>query len=107
MATNTATFDAAIMRWVSPARARGDIRYYLDGILVEPHKDKGVYLVATNGRCMIVAYDETGTATCPMIINPAAAAVKMRVLPSLETLATVTLRLLPVVPVMLNTSPAT
>ena len=75
--TNTATFDAAIMRWVSPARAKGDIRYYLAGILVEPHKDKGVYLVATNGHFMSVAYDENGTATGPMIINPTAAAVKI------------------------------
>ena len=77
MATNTATFDAAIMRWVSPARAKGGARYYLDGILVEPHPQKGVYLVATNGHFMSVAYDDTGSATGPMIINPTAAAVKI------------------------------
>ena len=75
--TKTATFDAAIMRWVSPCRAKGDIRYYLSGILVEPHKDKGVYLVATNGHFMSIAYDENGSASGPMIINPTAAAVKI------------------------------
>jgi hypothetical protein len=40
--------------------AKMDIRYYLNGIYVEPHPEKGVILVATDGHAMVIIHDEQG-----------------------------------------------
>ena len=37
---------------------KSDIRYYLNGILIEKHHEKGVIIVTTDGHRMLVCYDE-------------------------------------------------
>ncbi|MBX3579980.1 MAG: hypothetical protein KF723_22480 [Rhizobiaceae bacterium] len=45
-----------------------ETRYYLNGVHVEPHPEKGVVLVATDGLRMIVIHDEAGYAGRKAII---------------------------------------
>lgn len=44
-------------------KAKRDIRYYLNGVHVTPHKDGGAVLVATNGHMMMVIRDEKAICT--------------------------------------------
>lgn len=55
-------FDAKLLRIMAPFIAKQDIRYYLNGLRIEraTDKDKGIYLVATNGHMMAVYYDADG-----------------------------------------------
>lgn len=53
-------FSPAYVPLLSRVMARGDIRYYLNGIRVEPSEKGGVYLVATNGHCMVIIHDKHG-----------------------------------------------
>lgn len=46
-----------------------DIRYYLNGIKVEPHHEKGVLLVATDGRALTVIHDLDGKTNGSFIIE--------------------------------------
>ena len=56
-----AKFCAELVAKVAPFRAQNDIRYYLNGIHVEAASDRpGVYIVACDGRRMMVAYDSSG-----------------------------------------------
>jgi hypothetical protein len=47
-----------------------ETRYYLQGFYLEPHKQGGVILAATNGRTIGITYDEKGTAEKPIIWKP-------------------------------------
>jgi hypothetical protein len=42
--------------------AKNDIRYYLNGIYVEPHPEQGVILIATDGHAMVFIHDKDGKA---------------------------------------------
>lgn len=42
---------------VAPFIAKGDIRYYLNGINVRPHKDGGAIICATNGHALGAIHD--------------------------------------------------
>jgi hypothetical protein len=44
-----------------------DIRHYLQGVYVEPREGGGVYIVATNGHCMMAIFDPSGHATQSVI----------------------------------------
>jgi len=55
------SFDPSYVPLLSRFMAKQDIRYYLNGIRVEPSEKGGVYLVATNGHIMLVIHDLTGT----------------------------------------------
>lgn len=58
-----ARFSADRLKWVYGARANIlDPRLHLQNILVEPAPEGGVYVVATNGYLLMVAYDADGTA---------------------------------------------
>lgn len=46
---------------VAQARASNDIRYYLKGVYIQKADQGGVYIAATNGHAMLVAYDKDGT----------------------------------------------
>lgn len=52
--------NADLFRNVSRAVSTEETRYYLQGVNIEPHACGGVYLVATDGHRMIVAYDPQG-----------------------------------------------
>jgi hypothetical protein len=73
----TAHFNAAMLRWVSPCRAPdSETRNYLRGIHITPNtKGDGVYLIATNGRFMAVAFDAEGFASAPVTVRTTAAAI--------------------------------
>jgi len=45
------------------------MRYYLAGVRIEPSKDGGALLVATDGTCMSVFHDPEGAVTEPAIIR--------------------------------------
>lgn len=56
-----AKFDARLITKVAPFVAKGDIRYYLNGIRVEAAGDRpGVYIVGCDGNRLMVAYDANG-----------------------------------------------
>lgn len=55
-----ATVNADLFRVVANFIASEETRYYLRGVLIQRHQLKGVYLVATNGHRMMVAWDENG-----------------------------------------------
>lgn len=48
---------AKLIPIIAPFIGRNDIRYYLCGINVRPHKDGGAVICATNGHAMGVIYD--------------------------------------------------
>ena len=63
-----AKVNAEILSRMLPFVAKGDIRYYLNGVYLEPHHSgKGALLVATDGHVMMVGYDETGECDEPQI----------------------------------------
>ena len=51
-------------------RAKDDVRWYLEGIYIEPHEVSGAYLVATDGRRLLAIHDETAEVDAPMLVNP-------------------------------------
>lgn len=66
-----AKFSADRLRWVFPAQASiFDPRPYLQKVLVEPTGQGGIYLVATNGSLMLIAYDALGTASHRFTFDP-------------------------------------
>lgn len=64
----TAIVNANLFRIVSAFVSTDPIRYYLNGVLIQKHPVKGVYLVGSDGHKMIVAHDETGTTTLDDVI---------------------------------------
>lgn len=48
-------------RAVAPFVSREETRYYLGGVLIEPHPVEGVLLVATDGCRMMIAHDRSGS----------------------------------------------
>lgn len=54
-----AKFQARYLPMIAPFMATNDIRFYLNGFLIERAK-KGVYIVGTNGRIMAVVHDAEG-----------------------------------------------
>lgn len=59
--TRQVRLSARYLPAIAPFMAVGDIRYYLNGIHVEPHPEgKGVLIVATNGHVIGVIHDADG-----------------------------------------------
>lgn len=52
-------FQARYLPMLFPFMAKKDVRYYLNGVYIEP-AEKGVYLVATDGHKMAVIHDTEG-----------------------------------------------
>lgn len=50
-------------------QAKGDVRYYLNGVAIQQHPKKGVLIVATNGHVCFVAHDETGYVDSDRIVQ--------------------------------------
>jgi hypothetical protein len=53
------------MRAMEIIASRETARYFLNGILIEPHKDGGIVLVATDGSIMVTLHDSQGYAEGP------------------------------------------
>jgi hypothetical protein len=54
---------------VMPFRAHGDVRYYLDGVLVEPCPEGGCMIVATEGHMLAAVHSPEARADCPRILK--------------------------------------
>lgn len=63
-----AQFNSRYFAAASTIAATGDIRYYLNGVYVEPQKGGGINLVATDGHRMIIINDPHGYANRSIII---------------------------------------
>lgn len=50
-------------------RATNDVRFYLQGIFVQPLENGGVFMCATNGHAMLVAIDREGYASRQFIME--------------------------------------
>lgn len=67
---NRITVSARLLRAAMTFAAKNDVRYYLNGVLVEPSPDgQGVRLVATDGHRLAVLFDADGSADAPAIIE--------------------------------------
>lgn len=55
-----AKFQARFLPMIAPFMAAQDIRYYLNGFLIERAERGGVYLVATNGHALAAIHDPQG-----------------------------------------------
>lgn len=62
---NNTAFDlsaARVFRGMKIAETFDDARYYLSGVFIEPIKDGGAWIVATDGTIMLVQHDRTAIA---------------------------------------------
>ncbi|GAB4059277.1 hypothetical protein [Uliginosibacterium sediminicola] len=64
-----AEFSAAMARWVSPCMPTNDIRFYLNGIHIEPLKSGGVLITATDGHRLMSAFDKEGVANRAFVVK--------------------------------------
>jgi DNA polymerase-3 subunit beta len=46
-----------------------DVRYYLEGVFIEPHPEKGVIMVATDGHTLGLIHDPDGWVAAPIIVG--------------------------------------
>jgi hypothetical protein len=49
--------------------SREETRYYLGGVYIHPHPEKGALLVATDGHRLVVIHDEAGACATPAIVK--------------------------------------
>jgi hypothetical protein len=68
--------NADLFRLANMCASKEETRYYLNGVLIEPHAVKGVILVATDGHRMVVIHDETGHADESAIVHLSPEALK-------------------------------
>lgn len=66
----SASIRASRARLALTCAAATDIRYYLNGILVEPRADGGVFIVGTDGHTLIAVIDESGTCSRAVLLTP-------------------------------------
>lgn len=59
--------DARLFHTVSAFMAHQDVRFFLNGVFIEPRQEGGVYVVATDGHRMGVGFDPHGYADAPRI----------------------------------------
>ena len=55
---NIAISRAGMIAAAAVITPKSDIRYYLNGILIEKHADKGAIIVTTDGHRALICYDE-------------------------------------------------
>lgn len=61
--------NADLFRLAYMAVSTEETRYYLNGVNIEPHPEKGALLVSTDGRRMVVAHDPEGICREPAIVK--------------------------------------
>jgi hypothetical protein len=67
----TTSIRASYLRLALTTAAKSDIRYYLMGVCVEPRKEGGAYIVASDGQCLMVIIDEEATCDKEVILSVA------------------------------------
>lgn len=65
----TINVNAILFRAANEYIATEETRYYLQGVFVQPHPDKGVLLTSTDGHRMICVHDESGSIDHAAIIQ--------------------------------------
>jgi hypothetical protein len=60
--------SASAVRAAASCMAKCDIRYYLNGVFIEPHTE-GVTITATNGHMLLSIIDRTGYTKAPVICS--------------------------------------
>ena len=73
MTKPTFIVDANLIAAAAIFKAKADVRSYLEGIRIEPHPDKGIFVIGTDGHRMLIAHDEYGTADQAITIKPTTA----------------------------------
>ena len=63
------TIKSKLVAAVAQFKAVGDIRYYLNGVYVEPIKTGGALIVATNGHAMCLWRDTSAVVDRPVILR--------------------------------------
>jgi DNA polymerase III sliding clamp (beta) subunit (PCNA family) len=63
------TVDARLFIACAKVQSSEEARYYLNGVYVQPHPEKGALLIATDGHRMMVAHDEDGECSTPAIVR--------------------------------------
>jgi hypothetical protein len=74
--------DACLFRAADLCRSFEETRYYLNGVYVQPHPEKGILLTATDGHRLICIYDENGECSEAKIVNIDAKAIDQKALDS-------------------------
>ncbi len=64
-----ATMNCKALAAATICQARKDVRYYLNGILIQPDPDGGCRAVATNGHIMLIVTDRKGYCEKDMIVD--------------------------------------
>jgi len=69
--TTTAIVNADMFRLAANFMAKNDVRFYLNGIAIQPHESEGAYIVATDGHVLGVFHDAGAWApTEPIVVQP-------------------------------------
>lgn len=61
--------NANYFRAAAECQSTEETRYYLNGVYIAPHPEKGVLLTATDGHRLITLYDEAGKCSAAKICN--------------------------------------
>ncbi len=67
---------AKYVAMLAPFISKSEIRYYLNGIHIEPHHEQGVLMVATDGHHMGIVHDKEGMSNDPWICSISANVLK-------------------------------
>ena len=85
------SINASKLKLAATCMANNDLRYYLNGVLVTPREEGGVYLVATDGHRLMAVLDTTGSIDKERIIRfPKSFVAKLPKIGSSQETATVT-----------------
>lgn len=60
---------ADLLKIAATCMARNDIRYYLNGVYIEPREGGGVIIVATDGHRICAVIDASGAISAPTILT--------------------------------------
>jgi hypothetical protein len=74
--------DAGLFRAAGLCRSFEETRYYLNGVYVQSHPEKGVLLTATDGHRLVCIHDLDGECSSAQIINIDAKAVSEQAISS-------------------------
>ena len=61
--------NAMLFKAARECQSSEETRYYLGGVYVQPHPERGALLVATDGHRLIAIHDETGICEKPAIVR--------------------------------------
>lgn len=66
----TTSIRASLARLAMTAMSHHDIRFYLNGILVEPRPEGGAFIIATDGHRLMAIIDAEATCDARIILKP-------------------------------------